>query len=91
MEQPNNEERAVAHEVRQRVFRPATPEETERHGQIREKIEEELPELKSWRARRQRITPAGSPSAPSSGKKKPTSSAQSIITQPAMPWPVVAP
>ncbi len=38
----------MAREVRQRVFRPATPEEKERHGQIREKIEEELPELKRW-------------------------------------------
>ncbi len=36
----------MAHEVRQRIVRPATPEEKERHAQIREKIEEELPELK---------------------------------------------
>ncbi len=29
-------------------MRPATPEEKERHAQIREKIEEEPPELKRW-------------------------------------------
>jgi hypothetical protein len=38
----------MTHEVRGRVLRPATPEEKERHGQIREKIEAELPELKRW-------------------------------------------
>ena len=46
MNRPNDEERATVHEVRQRIVRPATPEEKERHGQIREKIEEELPDLK---------------------------------------------
>ena len=46
MDRTNDEERATAHEVRQRIVRPATPEEKERHGQIREKIEEELPEFK---------------------------------------------
>ncbi len=35
-------------EVRQRIVRPATPEEKERHRQIREQVEEELPELKRW-------------------------------------------
>jgi hypothetical protein len=48
MDRSNDEERAMAHEVRQRIVRPATEEEKERHGQIREKIEEELPELKRW-------------------------------------------
>jgi|SRR5208282_3957512 len=48
MERPNDQEHAVSHEVRQRIERPATPEEKARHGQIREKIEEELPELKRW-------------------------------------------
>jgi hypothetical protein len=48
MDRPNDEERAMAREVRHRIVRPATPEERERHGQIREKIEEELPELKRW-------------------------------------------
>jgi hypothetical protein len=38
----------MAHEVRQRIVRPATPEEKERHRQIREQVEEELPELKRW-------------------------------------------
>ncbi len=48
MDRPNDEERAPAHEVRQRIARPATPQEKQRHGQIREEIEEELPELKRW-------------------------------------------
>jgi hypothetical protein len=43
-----NEERPVAHEVRKRIVRPATPEEKERHRQVRDEIEEELPELKRW-------------------------------------------
>ena len=30
------------------IVRPATPEEKERHRQIREQVEEELPELKRW-------------------------------------------
>ncbi len=48
MDRPNDEERASPHEIRQRILRPATPEEKQQHGQIREKIEEELPELKRW-------------------------------------------
>ena len=48
MDRFNDEEFAMAHEVRQRIERPATPEEKERHAQIREQIEEELPELKRW-------------------------------------------
>ena len=48
MDRSDDEERAMAHEVRQRIVRPATPEEKERHRQVREKIEEELPELKRW-------------------------------------------
>ena len=43
-----HEERVMAHEVRKRILRPATPEERERHGQIRAKVDEELPELKHW-------------------------------------------
>jgi len=38
----------MTHEIRQRIQRPATPEEKERHRQIRQEIEEELPELKQW-------------------------------------------
>jgi hypothetical protein len=48
MDRPNDEERAMAREVRHRIVRPATPEEKERHEQVREKIDEELPELKRW-------------------------------------------
>ena len=32
--------------VRERIVRPATPEEKERHQQIRGEIQQELPELK---------------------------------------------
>lgn len=38
----------MAHEIRQRIHRPATPEEKQRHQQIRQEIEQELPELKQW-------------------------------------------
>lgn len=38
----------MAHEIRQRIRRPATQEEKERHEQIRREIEEELPELQEW-------------------------------------------
>ncbi len=48
MDRPTDEERAMAHEVRQCIVRAATPEEKERHGLIREQIEEELPELTRW-------------------------------------------
>jgi transposase len=48
MDRPNDEEQPMVHEVRQRIVRPATPEEKERHAQIREKTEGEVPELKRW-------------------------------------------
>ena len=35
-------------EIRNRITRPATPEEKDRHTHIREEIEQELPELKQW-------------------------------------------
>src|SRR5437016_9926052 len=38
----------MTHEIRQRIQRPATPEEKERHRQIRLEIEEELSDLKQW-------------------------------------------
>jgi hypothetical protein len=38
----------MAREIRNRILRPATPEEKERHRQIRQQVEEELPELKQW-------------------------------------------
>lgn len=38
----------MAHEIRTRIERPATPEEKARHQQIREEIEAELPDLKQW-------------------------------------------
>ena len=38
----------MTREIRQRIERPATQEEKERHQQIRQEIEEELPELKQW-------------------------------------------
>jgi hypothetical protein len=38
----------MPHEIRKRIDREATPEETERHRAIRQQIEAELPELKQW-------------------------------------------
>jgi hypothetical protein len=38
----------MTHELRQRIQRPATPDEKERHQQIRKEIDAELPELKQW-------------------------------------------
>ena len=38
----------MTHEIRQRIQRPATQEEKVRHQQIRQEIEEELPDLKQW-------------------------------------------
>ena len=38
----------MTHEIRQRIQRPATQEEVARHQQIRQEIEEELPDLKQW-------------------------------------------
>ncbi len=38
----------MTHEIRNRIQRPATPEEKERHRQIRQQVEGELPELKQW-------------------------------------------
>src|SRR5438552_17117725 len=38
----------MAHEIRQRIRREATPEEKERHRILREQIAQELPDLKKW-------------------------------------------
>lgn len=38
----------MTREIRQRIVRKATPEERERHRNIRAEIEQELPELKRW-------------------------------------------
>lgn len=38
----------MAHEIRKRILREATPEEKERHRTIREEIQQELPHLKQW-------------------------------------------
>jgi len=38
----------MSHEIRQRIIREATPEEKDRHGTIRQEIEQELPELRQW-------------------------------------------
>ena len=38
----------MTHEVRERILRPATPEEKQRHQEIRGQIEQELPELRQW-------------------------------------------
>src|SRR5437899_2716111 len=38
----------MTHEVRQRIVRPASPEEKDRHQEIRRQIEQELPELQQW-------------------------------------------
>jgi hypothetical protein len=38
----------MKNEPRDRIRRPATPEEKERHDRIRSEIAEELPDLKQW-------------------------------------------
>ena len=38
----------MTHEIRQRILRSATPEEKERHLQIRQQVAQELPELQEW-------------------------------------------
>jgi hypothetical protein len=38
----------MTHEVRNRIVRPATPEEKESHLRVRGQIEHELSELKRW-------------------------------------------
>lgn len=38
----------MTHKVRQRIVRPATPEEKERHELIRRETDGEVPELKQW-------------------------------------------
>lgn len=38
----------MTQEIRQRILRPATSEEKEQHQQIRQQIEEELPQLQQW-------------------------------------------
>jgi hypothetical protein len=38
----------VAHEIRKRIVRAATPEEKERHSAIRQEVQDDLPELKRW-------------------------------------------
>ncbi len=38
----------MTHEIRRRILRSATPEERERHQQIRQQVEQELPELQHW-------------------------------------------
>jgi len=38
----------MPHEIRNRIIRPATPEEAARHEQIRQETEQERPELVQW-------------------------------------------
>jgi hypothetical protein len=38
----------MAREIRRRISREVTPEERERHHNIRAEIEQELPDLKRW-------------------------------------------
>jgi PAB1-binding protein PBP1 len=38
----------MANEIRERILRPATPEEKERHLRVRQQIQEEMPEIKEW-------------------------------------------
>jgi hypothetical protein len=38
----------MTHEIRERVVRPATAEEKQRHQQIRQQIQAERPELEQW-------------------------------------------
>ena len=38
----------MTHEIRQRIIRPATPEERDRHQRIREQIKQGFPDLQQW-------------------------------------------
>lgn len=38
----------MSREIRDRILRAATPEEQARHDQVRQQIEQELPELQQW-------------------------------------------
>lgn len=38
----------MTHEIRQRIVRPATPEEKQRHQQVRQQVLAERPELEQW-------------------------------------------
>ncbi len=38
----------MTREIRQRIIRPATPDERDRHQRIREQIKQEFPELQEW-------------------------------------------
>jgi hypothetical protein len=53
----------MPHQIRKRIARPATREETVRHQQIREQIAQELPELQQWAkevaARHKQLVPIG--------------------------------
>lgn len=66
---PHDDQEPSRHEVRQRILRPATPEERERHRQIRDQSQGELPELKQWArdaaARNPGRTPVGTVFSPS--------------------------
>ncbi len=48
----------MAKKLRKRIVRKATPEERERHRQVREQIAEELPELKQARAAQEALRDA---------------------------------
>jgi hypothetical protein len=53
----------MPHEIRKRIVREATPEEAQRHSDIRRQVESELPDLKKWAraaaARHPERTPVG--------------------------------
>ncbi|MGQ0637400.1 MAG: hypothetical protein ACT4QC_22570 [Planctomycetaceae bacterium] len=38
----------MSHEIRNRILRPPTPEEADRHEKIRQQIDQERPELAQW-------------------------------------------
>jgi hypothetical protein len=38
----------MPHEIRNRIIRPATPDEAAKHAEVRGQIEQELPELVQW-------------------------------------------
>jgi predicted transcriptional regulator len=45
---PEDVDKVMPHEVRQRILRPATPQEQQRHAVIRQQVKQELPELQQW-------------------------------------------
>ena len=80
----------MTHEVRNRIVRPATPEERESHLRVRGQIEQELSELKRWAREAAGATPPRFPSGRCSVQKRLSWSKPSTIMRPATLWAIAA-